>query len=118
MPVEQFRGYLAAIVAAVCVIGGAAGMVYLWALPPIGPPRDLTLIYGVLGGLVGSGTTFLFVQEGASRATNAAERSFNSGASIGGTLPEQITGAAERGTITTSTATVPNPPDPLDPDAP
>lgn len=83
MPVEQFRGYIAAIVAAVCVIGGGAALIYLWALPPSG--NDLTLIYGVLGGLIGSGTTFLFVAEGASRASYAAERGFAQGAEAAST---------------------------------
>lgn len=91
MPVEQFRGYVAAIVAALCVVGGGAALIYLWALPPVDPPRELTLIYGLIGSLIGAGTTFLFVSEGASRATNAAERSFASGSASGASAPEQIT---------------------------
>lgn len=89
MEVEKLRGYIAAIVAALCVIGGGAAAVYLWSLPPTDPPRDLGLIFGVLGGLIGSGTTFLFVAEGASRATHAAERSFETGTAAGAAMPGQ-----------------------------
>lgn len=89
MPVEQFRGYVASIVAALCVVGGGLAAVWLWSLPPTDPPRDLALIYGIVGGLIGSGSTFLFVAEGASRATHAAERSFESGSVAGAALPDQ-----------------------------
>jgi hypothetical protein len=87
--VEQFRGYLAAIVAAICVIGGAAALVYIWSLPATEPPREIALIFGVLGGLIGTGTTFLFVQEGASRAAHASERANAAGAVIGAQTPGQ-----------------------------
>jgi hypothetical protein len=100
MPVEQFRGYVAAIVAALCVVGGGAALIYLWQLPPVDPPRELTLIYGLIGSLIGAGTTFLFVSEGASRATNAAERSFASGSVAGAAAPEQVT------TVTPSSTTI------------
>lgn len=90
MQVEAFRGYVAAIVAALCVVGGGAALIYVWTLPPTDPPRELSLIFGVIGGLIGSGTTFLFVAEGASRATHAAERSFSNGAIAGSAMPEQV----------------------------
>jgi hypothetical protein len=117
MPVEQFRGYVAAVTAALCVIGGGAAAVYLWALPPIDPPRELALIFGVIGTLIGSGTTFLFVAEGASRATHAAERSFANGSASGATLPEQISGTVTSGTVTTTATTTANPDEPPPPPA-
>ena len=126
MAVEQFRGYVAAIVAALCVVGGGAALIYLWALPPVDPPRELTLIYGLVGSLIGAGTTFLFVAEGSSRATHAAERSFTAGAASGSTLPEQIVGAPSSGTVTSTTTTAANdatdftattPEQPIEPDA-
>jgi len=90
MEVEKFRGLVAAVVAAVCVIGGAAGAAWAWYASSVGGmTTDLALILSVFTGLIGSGSTFLFVAEGASRATYAAERSFASGSYAGSVMPEQ-----------------------------
>jgi hypothetical protein len=77
MPVEQFRGYIAAIVAAAAVIGGAIGAAWAWYQVTInGASADLAIILSVFTGLIGAGTTFLFVAEGASRASYATERAY------------------------------------------
>lgn len=95
MAVEQFRGYVAALVAAVSVVGGAIGAAWAWHQSSIGGmTSDLALILAVFTGLIGSGTTFLFVAEGASRATHAAERSFEAGSYAGSTMPQQATKVA------------------------
>lgn len=90
MEVEKFRGLVAAIVAAICVVGGAVGAAWAWYASSVGGmTTDLALILSVFTGLIGSGSTFLFVAEGASRASYAAERSFASGQYAGSQMPEQ-----------------------------
>lgn len=94
MPVEQFRGYLAALTAAFCVVGGAAALLYVVAvLPPTDPPRDLTLVAGVIGTLITGGTTFLWLQDSASRAAHASERAAAAGVVAGAALPAQAPAA-------------------------
>lgn len=91
MAVEKFRGYVAAIVAGLCVIGGALGAAWAWSQASGGTvPTDLALILSVFTGLIGSGSTFLFVAEGASRASYAAERGFAAGQAAGASLPDQL----------------------------
>ena len=109
METEKFRGYVAALVAAIGVVGGALGAVYVWQFATgVNPPPDTTLIFGVFTGLIGSGTTFLFMADSASRASHAAERSFTSGSITGAQLPEQLTvdpGTTLTGSATTATQT-------------
>jgi hypothetical protein len=73
MPVEQFRGYVASIVAALLAVGALGIAAWAW-YQPIDPqnPKDLALIYAMLGTAFGSATAWLFVSEGASRASHAA----------------------------------------------
>lgn len=107
MPVETFRGYLAALVAAFCVVGGAAGLLYVAAiLPPSDPPRDLALAYGVIGSLITGGTTFLWLQDSSARASHATERAHEQGVIAGATMPAQ----APRPIVVTTT---PEPEEPL-----
>src|SRR4051794_17455115 len=90
METERFRGFVASIVAALAVVGGAGGAIFVWlAANDVTPPRDLALIFGVMTGLIGSGSTFLFMADSASRASHAAERSFSSGSTAGAALPDQ-----------------------------
>lgn len=94
MPVENVRGYMAAFVAAAAVIGGAIGAVYVWQRAiGIDPPPDTTLIFGVFTGLIGSGSTFLFMSDAGARASHAAERAVTAGAVASSTASSQ--GAAQ-----------------------
>jgi hypothetical protein len=80
MEAEKVRGYLAAVVAAIAVIGGAIGAVFVWLhAADVQPPRDLALIIGVMTGLIGAGTTFLFMSDAGSRAAHASERATAAG---------------------------------------
>lgn len=89
MNVESFRGYVASLVAAIAVIGGAVGAVYVWQTAnTIDPPPETALIFGVFTGLIGAGTTFLFMADSASRASHAAERSSAVGASQALAIPQ------------------------------
>lgn len=89
MNVESFRGYVASLVAAVAVVGGAIGAVYVWQIAnTIDPPPETALIFGVFTGLIGAGTTFLFMADSASRASHAAERSSAVGASQALAIPQ------------------------------
>jgi hypothetical protein len=75
MGVEKFRGYVAAVVAAVLSIGSLVGLVFVWMQPvDETAPRELALIFGALTGAFSSASTYLFMQEAASRATHATER--------------------------------------------
>ena len=95
MNVESFRGYVASLVAAVAVIGGAVGAVYVWQMAnTIDPPPETALIFGVFTGLIGAGTTFLFMADSASRASHAAERSSAVGASQALSVPPAVQAAA------------------------
>lgn len=90
MEVEKFRGYVAAVVAAACVIGGTAGAIFVWlAANDTTPPRELALIFGVMTSIIGSGSTFLFMADSAARAAHASERAFTSGSITGAQLPDQ-----------------------------
>ena len=62
--------------AAVLAIGGTVMLFVAW-LQPIDPqnPRDLAILFGVLGGIIGSSTGFLWNQEAAKSATRAAQAS-------------------------------------------
>lgn len=92
MEVEKFRGYVAAIVAAAAVVGGAIGAAVVWIeATRITPTPETAFIMSVFTGLIGAGSTFLFMADSASRASHAAERSFTSGAITGAQLPEQTT---------------------------
>jgi cell division septation protein DedD len=70
MPVEAFRGYITALVAAILAIGALA-LAYIAWLQPIDPqnPKDLALLFGFLGTAFGGSATWLFSQETASRAS-------------------------------------------------
>lgn len=73
MPVEAFRGYVAALVAALLALGSLVGAAWAWSLPAdAANPRDLALIFGLFGTAFGAATSWLFVSEGASRASHAA----------------------------------------------
>ena len=117
MPVEQFRGYIAAIVAALAVIGGAIGAYLVWYNATFSGQTtvstDVALIMSVFTGLIAAGTTFLFVQESASRASNAAERSFTNGATTALTPPPtptvttNVTDGAATSTVSGSSGQLP-----------
>lgn len=101
MEVEKFRGVMASVVAALAVVGGAVGAVYVWQISnTISPPPETTLIFGIFTGLIGTGSTYLFMSDSASRASHASERSFASGSASGAAAPEQIT------TVTPSSTTI------------
>ncbi len=121
MGVEQFRGYVAALVAAAGVIGGAVGAAWAWMQAGQGGmTSDLALILSVFTGLIGSGSTFLFVAEGSSRATHAAERNFVSGVEAGAAMPGQAPGTTTLSTNAPTTVTTEAtwPGDDSDPTAP
>lgn len=92
-PVENVRGYMAALVAGIAVIGGAIMAVYVWQHSLDHPDADVTLIFGVCTGLIGSGTTFLFMSDAGSRAAHAAERAGTAGAVVAQSAAQQ--GAAQ-----------------------
>lgn len=93
MEVEKFRGYVTALVAAVLAIGAPAMAAWAWAMPATEPPRDLSILFGLIGVAFGGASAWLFGQESAARATHAAERSFSSGQFAGQSLPEQANGS-------------------------
>jgi hypothetical protein len=73
IPVENFRGYIASIVAGVLAIGGPVALVFVW-LQPADPTRDLSVIFAAIGAASGSASTFLFLQDSAARSSRATER--------------------------------------------
>lgn len=100
MPVEQFRGYVASLVAAAAVIGGAIGAAWAWyVVATAGVTAELAIVMSVFTGLISAGSTFLFVAEGASRASYAAERSFTSGQNAATTANAPLAPLAESVTI-------------------
>jgi hypothetical protein len=106
MPVEQFRGYVASLVAAIAVIGGAIGAAWAWYVAGTsGMSTDLALVLSVFTGLIGTGGTFLFMSDASSRASHASERSFATGSDSGKTLPEQVVAAVTTETAVTDEAT-------------
>lgn len=60
------------LTAAALAIGGVVLAFLAWMAAPVDPPRDLSILFGVLGLVIGASTTFLFGQESATRATRAA----------------------------------------------
>lgn len=85
MPVESFRGYVAAIIAAILLVGGIAAAIFAWMnsteyLPDgTTQERDLAIVFGLIGSLTGAAATFLFLTDASARASHASERSFKEG---------------------------------------
>lgn len=87
---ETFRGIVASLTAAAAVLGGSWGAYQVWVTAvAVNPTPETAGIFGVFTGLIAAGTTFLFVQEAASRASHASERGFDAGTFSGARLPEQ-----------------------------
>jgi uncharacterized membrane protein YadS len=76
--------------ATILIIGGTLILFVAW-LQPIDStnPRDLAILFGVVGAEIGGATAFMFNAESAKSATRAAQSSTASGAAItsGGTPP-------------------------------
>lgn len=63
--------------AAALAIGSLIAALWAWSLPPIDPPRDLAILFGILGTTLGGSLGFLFGQESATRAVRSYERGLN-----------------------------------------
>jgi hypothetical protein len=107
MEVEKFRGYITTLTAAVLAVGAPAMAAWAW-IQPIDPenPRDLAIIFGLIGIAFGAASAWLFGAESASRATHAAERSFTSGQFAGSALPEQAAAATPLAPLVMNTEAV------------
>lgn len=76
MKIDTVRGMITYGTAAVVVIASMAIGYLAWSAPiPEGGGRDIAILFGFLGLIVGAAVTFLFNGEAATRATRAAQSS-------------------------------------------
>jgi hypothetical protein len=85
---DAIKLWITYITAALLAVGGTVLAAWAWAQPPIDPPRDLSILYGLVGLVVGSAITFLFGQESATRASRATERATEQGGNLGLSMPQ------------------------------
>lgn len=80
--IDTIKGTITYATAAIAIIG-SIGIAYLaWSSPvPDGGGRDIAILFGFLGLVVGAAVAFLFNGETATRATRAAQSSAASAAS-------------------------------------
>ncbi len=75
MNIDAVRGTIAYITASVVAIGGGILAYQAWLSPvPEGGGRDIAILYGLLGLIIGGAVQFLFGSETRTQATKAAER--------------------------------------------
>ena len=93
--IDTIKGTITYLTAAVAIVLGMmlAFIAYVQPIPE-GGGRDIGILYGFLGLIVGGAVTFLFTRETATQATRAAQSSSAMGAA----------------TATTVTPAPPNPP--------
>lgn len=109
MNIDAIRGTIAYVTASIVAIGGGILAYQAWVSPiPEGGGRDIAILYGLLGLIIGGAVQFLFGSETRTQATKAAERT-------------QEKAAANQPTITTggeppTTRIEPSLPEPHTPD--
>ena len=80
------------LTAAALAVGGVVIAAWAWAQPiDSANPRDLALIYGLLGTVIGGSTAFLFGSEQATRASRASEKAHEQGVYAGLSTPGSLT---------------------------
>jgi hypothetical protein len=73
--IDALRGTIAYITAAIVAVGGGVLAYQAWVSPiPEGGGRDIAILYGLLGLIIGGAVQFLFGSETRTQATKAAER--------------------------------------------
>lgn len=72
--IDTIKGTITYLTAGLAVLA-AMGMAYLaWSSPvPEGGGRDIAILFGFLGLIVGGATSFLFTRESATQANRAAQ---------------------------------------------
>ncbi len=76
--IDTIKGTITYVTAAIAIVGGMIIGYLAWASAvPEGGGRDIAILFGFLGIMVGSAATFLFNGEAATRATRAAQSSAN-----------------------------------------
>ena len=75
MNIDNVRGTIAYLTAAIVAVGGGILAFIAWASPiPEGGGRDIAILLTFLGVIVGGAVQFLFASETRTQATKAAER--------------------------------------------
>ncbi len=72
--IDTIKGVIVYSTAGIAVLGGMVIGYIAWAAPvPEGGGRDIAILFGFLGIIVGGAVTFLFTRETATQATRAAQ---------------------------------------------
>lgn len=99
MNIDAIRGTIAYVTASVVAIGGGVLAYQAWLSPvPEGGGRDIAILYGLLGIIIGGAVQFLFGSETRTQATKAADRSHGQAAANQPTMT--LGGDPPRATIT------------------
>lgn len=87
--IDTIKGAITYLTAGLAILGGMVVAYLAWSSPvPEGGGRDIAILFGFLGLVVGSAVTFLFSREAATQATRAAQSSTAAGAaSATGAIP-------------------------------
>jgi hypothetical protein len=74
--IDTIKGTITYVTAAVAILGSIWIAYMAWSSPvPDGGGRDIAILFGFLGLIVGGAVAFLFNSESATRATRAAQAS-------------------------------------------
>lgn len=74
--IDTIKGTITYLTAGLAILVSIFIAVYAWSQPiPEGGGRDIAILFGFLGLIVGSAVQFMFNQESATRATRAAQSS-------------------------------------------
>lgn len=86
--IDTIKGTITYVTAAVALLGAMVMAFLAWQQPiPEGGGRDIAILYGLLGLIVGAVLTFLFGGEIATRATRASQASTAAGVDAAMTSP-------------------------------
>ena len=78
--IDTIKGTITYVTAALAILISIGIAYFAWASPvPEGGGRDIAILFGFLGLIVGGAVAFLFNSESATRATRAAQSSAKTG---------------------------------------
>lgn len=93
--IDTVKGVITYVTAAVVIVGSMIIGYVAWAAPiPEGGGRDIAILFGFLGLIVGAAVAFLFNSESATRATRAAQSSAADGAAAALATPPMAAAVA------------------------
>jgi hypothetical protein len=97
MTSDNLQRIIVYLTAALLALGAVGLAVWVWAQPS-DPTKDFSLIFGFLGTVFGSASTFLFLGERSTSAAKTSVRAVEAGGVLGAQMPgENLYGGAMLG---------------------